>query len=185
MHIISYIWVLNTQLLHVSAQAYDPQGAQCARFKTSCQWQAALYMVPQSVVAKVYLMLLYHETVPRLVLLYICPPISGLFMCLHMLSVNLDDNAAAFTDKSFLPDNGNQVEAKGRGKSCYNTNSLSSLSLVSTDSQHVAHRLQSILGFITAACLCRNRRRNERRLVSQGVFYQLHGKKANTCSFCT
>jgi hypothetical protein len=38
MRIISYIWVLNTQLLHVSAQAYHPQGAQYARFKTNCQW---------------------------------------------------------------------------------------------------------------------------------------------------
>jgi hypothetical protein len=55
-------------------------------------------------------------------------------MCLHLLSVNLNDNAVAVTDKSFLPDNRNQLEAKGRGKSCYKTNSRLTLSLVSTDS---------------------------------------------------
>jgi hypothetical protein len=43
MHIISHIWVLNTWLRHVSAQAHHPQTAQNVRFKTNCQWQATVY----------------------------------------------------------------------------------------------------------------------------------------------
>jgi hypothetical protein len=53
MHIISYIWVLNTYLWHVLVQEHRPQGAQYARFKTNCQWQANIYMVQQSVVGSV------------------------------------------------------------------------------------------------------------------------------------
>lgn len=87
--------------------------------------------------------------------------------------LNLNDSAVVFTDRSFLPDNVNQLEVKGRSKSRYDANICLALSLVTTDSQHVAHRWQSVLGFITSSCLCRNRRRNERRFVSQGVFDQV------------
>jgi hypothetical protein len=94
-------------------------------------------------------------------------------MCLYMLCLNLNDRAVVVTDRSFLPDNGNQLEVKGRSKSRYDTNICLTLSLVSKDSQHVAHRWRSVLGFITSSCLCRHRRRNERRFMSRGVFDQV------------
>jgi len=94
-------------------------------------------------------------------------------MCLHLLYLNLNDRPVVVTDRSFLPDNGNQLEVKGSSKSLYDTNICLTLSLVSTDSQHVAHRWRSVLGYITSSCLFRHRRRNEHRFMSQGVFDQV------------
>jgi hypothetical protein len=75
-----------------------------------------------------------HESVRRLILLYKCVSISVLFMCLHLLFPNLNNGALVVTDRSCLPDNGNQLEVKGRSKSHYDTNICLTLSLVSTDS---------------------------------------------------
>jgi hypothetical protein len=50
MHIVSYVWVLNTQLRHGSVQANHLHGVQYARLEINCQWQVTVYTVPQSAV---------------------------------------------------------------------------------------------------------------------------------------
>ena len=123
-----------------------------------------------------------HESVRRLVLLYTYISVSVLFMCLHLLYLSPNDRAVVVTDRSFLPDNGNQLEVKWRSKSLYDRNICLTLSLVSTDSQHVAHRLWSVLGLVHPL-VCADIQ-GEMNVDSCPKMSSIRYRKATTHSFC-
>jgi hypothetical protein len=61
-HIINYICILNTQLQHILVQVYHLQGAQYAKFKTSCQCLAILFTRMQGEVFSLNLALKYARS---------------------------------------------------------------------------------------------------------------------------